>query len=85
MEQAHEVKALEQVVGVWDQAAVVAGWVAVAWVWAENACARVADTRLPIAEALLATSCSAQNVDHRWQGEYTPFLKDETNRKVAPF
>jgi len=84
MEQAHEVKALEQV-GVWDQAAVVAGWVAVAWVWAENACARVADTRLPIAEALPATSCSAQNADHRWQGEYTPFLKDETNRKVAPF
>jgi hypothetical protein len=55
MEQAHEVKALEQA-GAWDQVAVVAGWVAVAWVRAENACARVADTGLPIAEAHPAIS-----------------------------
>jgi hypothetical protein len=41
--------------GVTDEAAVVAGWVAVAWVWAENACARVAVTGLPIREVLPAT------------------------------
>lgn len=83
MEQAHEVKALEQA-GAWDQVAVVAGWVAVAWVRVENACARVADTGLPIAEALPAIRCSARNADHRWQGEDPPSLKDETSRKLAP-
>jgi hypothetical protein len=61
--------------GASDEAAVVAGWAAVASAWAENAPVPIAVTGLPTREALPATSFSVQNADHRWQGERKPCLK----------
>lgn len=58
-----------------DEVVAVAGWVAAASVWEENAPVPIAVTGLPIREELPAISCDAQIADRRWQGERRPFLK----------